>query len=285
MLDETPAAGPPATAWQPLTPQGVARFAHAQFKRLVVVQLVVAVGLALVCAWFATSRWFPVITQAIRKCPPGSAIRGGRLVWTGDSPALLAEGPFLAVILDREHTRTLGQTADFQMELGERGLRLNSLLGYTPVAYGPATAFTLEREILEPWWGAWKPMFLLALMALVVGFLFASWIGLALVYAGPVRLLAFFADRVVTFGGCWQLASAAALPGAMLMGASLVLYGWQRINLSGLIFAWLVHLVVGWLYTGGAIWCLPRGQRAKVDDNPFRSPAPPPPDAPDKQNS
>jgi hypothetical protein len=74
----------------------------------------------------------------------------------------------------------------------------------------------------------------------------------------PVRLIAFYADREMKIGAAWRLAGAAMMPGALLMSGAVVLYSLHRLNLVGLLFAWLLHLVLGWIYVGIAPARLPR---------------------------
>jgi hypothetical protein len=81
---------------------------------------------------------------------------------------------------------------------------------------------------------------------------------LATVYSLPLRLLTFYSDRQVTWPGCWRIAAAALLPGALLMAGAIVLYGFNRLSFIGLLFAWLLHLVIGWIYLSIAPARLPR---------------------------
>ncbi|HVY69068.1 MAG TPA: hypothetical protein VHH73_04030, partial [Verrucomicrobiae bacterium] len=261
-------------AWQPLTFGGVARFASTPSRRLALVQLVVALVVAGSVIWLAATCWCPVIQEAILHSPPGSEIREGVLSWKGDAPQTLAENHFLAVAVDPGQTGLLGQASDLQIAFGERNLRLRSLFGYLPVVYSPAGLFSLERDTLGPWWGAWQPALLVLLGVSVILVLLVSWAILAALYAAPLKLIAFFADRKVTWEGCLLLAAAALLPAALLMAVAIVLYGCQRINLSGLIFAWGIHIVVGVLYALVAVWFLPRLGRARpATANPFQDPA------------
>src|SRR5438046_8115320 len=94
---ETPASSPP---WQPITFGGVAAFSRASFGRLFLVQFIVALLVAASVLCFLISAWFPVIHEAIARLPEKGAIRRGQLDWAGPSPAWLAEGPCLAIIVD-----------------------------------------------------------------------------------------------------------------------------------------------------------------------------------------
>lgn len=80
----------PTFAWQPLTPSGVAAFADARLRRLLLVQFVVAVLVAGTVAWFLHDVWFPKLREGIRQLPAQGEIRRGKLAWRGDSPVQLA---------------------------------------------------------------------------------------------------------------------------------------------------------------------------------------------------
>src|SRR5205809_700644 len=93
-----------APAWQPLTPRGVAAFARAPWWRLLLVQFLFAITVGAAAMWFLHTGWYPTIREAIRHLPDQSEIRAGRLAWTNASPQLLAEGHFLALSVDLNHT-------------------------------------------------------------------------------------------------------------------------------------------------------------------------------------
>src|SRR5436190_1872427 len=116
----------------------------------------------------------------------------------------------------------------------------------------------LEWNSPSPVWLSERPFLLVGAVAGVVIGLLAGWLGLAALYSLPLRLIAFYSDRKATWGACWRVAGAAQLPGALLMGCATFLYGFNRINLVGLLFAWLLHLVIGWIYIGMAPARLPR---------------------------
>jgi hypothetical protein len=93
-------AGKPPVAWQPLTLQGVASFARASLGRLLLAQFIVALLAAGTVVWFLNKAWFPKISEAIRQLPLQGELRSGRLDWQGATPSRLAEGRFLALIVD-----------------------------------------------------------------------------------------------------------------------------------------------------------------------------------------
>ena len=216
------------SAWQPFTPQGVAAFAHARLRRLLILQAIVALFVAATIAWQLDTGWFPVIQTAIEQLPDTGEIQHQKLDWAGQSPVTLAEDRFLALTVDlRTHTGELRSMAQLEIEFGRDDFFVCSQLGYgyAVVSYPPDWVIAFNRTELRPLWGAWKP-FLLAGSFVAAGLaLLVVWWLLALVYRLPVRLAAFYGNRDVTMGGSWKLAGAALMPGAVLMLAALLLYG------------------------------------------------------------
>ncbi len=236
------------TAWEPLTPRGVAAFAHARLGRLLVVQFIVAVLAAIAVDCFLDLGCFPTITAAIKQLPDQGDIRTSQLKWHGESPALLAEGGFLAFDVDLEHTGQIHSPAQVQIEFGRETVRVFSLLGYREWNYPPGWIVAFNRTDLEPLWDAWKPDILaIATGAIIVG-LMLSWAVLATVYFFPVWLVCFFADRDLNFRQCWRLAGAALMPGALLLAAAIAFYGLGALDLIQMSFAFGAHLVLGWIY-------------------------------------
>jgi hypothetical protein len=78
--------------------------------------------------------------------------------------------------------------------------------------------------------------------------LLVIWLGLATVYAVFVRSIAYFGDRSLRLGQCWNLAAAALMPGALLMVIAIVLYGLHGVDLIGLSVLSVLHLATGWVY-------------------------------------
>ena len=82
----------PPTAWEPLTPLGVAAFARAPLRRLLLVQFIVALLVGGTVVWLLRDAYFPTISAAIAQLPAEGEIRSGQMDWRGESPQLLAEG-------------------------------------------------------------------------------------------------------------------------------------------------------------------------------------------------
>ena len=258
---------------------GVAAFAPAPGRRLSWVQLLCAILTAFSVLWCLRLTWDPVVRAALTELPERAEIRGGRLEWGGPTPARLGANAALCLSVDVTEAEPADQTADVQLELGRDALKFHSLLGYVAVPYPRGWVIALARADAQPWWGAWRPAFFAGVAAAVVAGLFVSWWLLAALYAVPVRLVAFYLDRQVTLGGCRRLAGAALLPGALVMSGAFLLYGLQQLNFIGLLLAWPLHLVIGWIYTAGATFRLPRLTTQLVNPaNPFVSrPAAPAP--------
>lgn len=238
----------PAFAWEPITPRGVAAFARASFGRLLVVQGLCALVVALSVVWLLFDGIYPTINAAIQNLPETSSIHGGQLDWRADSPVILAEGGILAISVDLDHSGALHSPADFQLEFGRDSLCIYSLLGEGEVFYPRGYTYFVNRPQAEPVWGAWAPN-ILALAAIGTFFgLLLTWAVLASIYAQLVWLICFFANRDLRFWSCWRLAGAALMPGSLLMALAFVLYDLRAFDFVQLCFAFGMHLIIGWVY-------------------------------------
>ena len=260
-------------AWQPLTPSGIAAFAGASIGRLLLVQLLVALLAAAAVVWFLYTAWFPLVTTAIRQLPDRGQITAGSLNWSGPSPAALAQGRFLGFTVDLQHEGTSRSPSHFFVEFGRNDFRIFSLLGYLQCPYPQAHTIPFNRDHLQPWWGAWSPMFLALATALVLATLLPLWAALATLYSLPAWLLAFFADRTLTWRGSWLLAGASLIPGALFLTGAILLYGLGALDLVKLALAAAAHLLLGWAYILAAVFRLPLHPAATtVVANPFSRP-------------
>ena len=261
----------PREAWQPFTPRGVAGFAHATFTRLVLVQIAIALVVAVASVWFISSQWFPVITHAISGMPPSGVIRKGVATNSIPVPSRLAENRSLAVVLDLTGRGELGRVADLEVTLKSNAVDLCGVLGCATVNYPRGYIISFNRAELEPWWGAWHwPMAALFGVA-VIAKLLASWWMIALFLAPLVKMVAFYCDRHVTLAGSFRVAAAALLPGAFVMAGGIVLHGLGAINLVQLALLYLLHILCGGVFAATAPLFLPR-LRYKAR-NPFASPS------------
>lgn len=266
------------TAWQPLTFDGVAAFAGATFKRLLAVQLFFALLAAATVVWFLDNAWFPPIREAFLQMPGRGEIQSGKLNWTDETPRLLSENRFLAIISDLNHKGGIRVPAHIQVELGRADVRFISLFGQLEAPY-PDRGWTLafNRNELLAWWGAWRPPILWMSFGGVVGGLMLVWAGLATMGFLPVWMVGFFGNRRLGLGGSWRLAGAALMPGALLMTVAVLCYGFGLLDLVQLLAAGLAHFLAGPVYC--AVSPLYEPKLAGVNaapPNPFRT-APPPP--------
>jgi hypothetical protein len=260
----------PQIAWQPLTARGVASFACASLGRLLLVQLIVALLAAGTVVWFLNECWFPTIAEAIRGLPAQGEIRAGKLDWTAPSPARLAEGRFLAIAVDLDHTGEARSPAHLHVEFGRTNFKVYSLLGNVRSTYPRSGVLAFSRTELWPWWGAWAPAILAIAAGSVVAGLMVIWAALATLYCLPVWLIGFIADRDCSLGRSWRLAGAALMPGALLMCAAICMYGWGSLDLLSLAVTAGVHLLVGWAYLSVSPLRMPRRPMAVVaKSNPF----------------
>jgi hypothetical protein len=234
--------------WEPVTPRGVASFARVSYERLLVVQSILALVTALIVVWVLANGFFPTVDAAIRQLPDTGGIIHGELAVPDASPQLLAEGHFLAFIIDAKHTGRIRSPAQFQFEFGGDSLLIFSLFGEAEIDYPADQSFYFNHTDLQPKWGAWAPDILgLAGIAVFLGLLL-SWALLATLYFLPVWLIAFFANRDLGLLASWRLAGAALMPGALLMSLSIWLYGVGVFDLVKLCFAFGMHFLIGWVY-------------------------------------
>jgi len=158
--------------------------------------------------------------------------------------------------------------ADVRVEFHRTNYAVCGFAGCVRRAYPTSATMQFSRAELESWWGAWQPMLYGLVGLAVVAGLFASWLLLASLYFPVAWVIAYFKDRRLTARGAWKLASAALLPGALLVCVGIVLYGLGIADLLRLLVLWLAHFVVGWVYLAMAPFRLPR-VTADPKANPF----------------
>ena len=235
-------------AWQPLTPRGVAAFAHGSWRRLLMVQSVFAVLASATAVWSVSHAWLPVCEQAIRHMPPQGEIRFGKLDWHGEPAERLADSPWLAFSVDLTHSGQTRSPAHIQVEFGQSDVRMFSLFGFLQEGYSPGWRLAFNRVELEPWWGAWVPQLLAGTAAAVLAGLFLVWAILATLYSLPAWLIGFFANRQLSWSGSWRLSGAALMPGALLVTTAAFLYSLGFLDLIQFTAAVGIHFVIGWVY-------------------------------------
>ncbi len=264
------AGEPKPTAWQPLTPRGVAAFAHAPLRRLLLAQFLFALLAAIALVWFMRSAWFPTVRQAIITLPAQGEMKSGKLIWPGDSPQLLAEGHFLAFDVDTNHSGGLFLPAQMQVEFGRDDIFFYSLAGYREWPYPKEWNFGFNRAALQPWWGAWEPPIQWLAFAGMLFWCLANWWLLATIYFLPVWLSGFFANRDLNFRQSWKLAGAALMPGALVMILAIVFYGFGALDVVQFAAVVVAHFIVGWVYLVWGVWVTPKmAAKSVAAKNPF----------------
>jgi len=263
-------AEPKPAAWQPFTPRGVAAFARASLGRLLLVQFIFALIAAVTLVWFLRTAWFPTVRAAIAQLPAQGEMKSGKLNWSADSPELLAEGHFLAFVVDTNHSGTLRSPAQIQIEFGRDDVFVYSLAGYHEWPYPGDWNFGFNRVELQPWWGAWSPPILWVAFAGMLAWCMASWTLLATIYFLPVWLGAFFKNRDLNLRQSWKLAGAALMPGAVVMILALLAYGFGVLDVVQLTVAAGMHLVMSWIYLIWSVGVAPKLPSVAVaSENPF----------------
>lgn len=253
-------------AWQPLTFGGVARFAHATFARLLLVELCIALVVAGTVIWFASTRYSPVVHEALRQIPEEALLTNGNL--SGLESGLLAENKFLSLAVDLEGASESG-TADVEVRFCGDGFDVYSLLGYTSFYYPPGDV-VIGRSVIEPWWGAWEPAILAGLGVTTLISLVLGWPLLGLIYSPLPKLLAYFADRDLSWQGARRLCCAAQLPAALFASLIIVLYGVQALDLIRFVFFYAVHFLVALAYISVSAFLVQRSPaHQSLKSNPF----------------
>jgi hypothetical protein len=235
-------------AWEPLTPHGVAAFAGATFRRLFLVQLIVALLAAGAVVWFLESAWLPMVRAAIHQLPPEGEIRDEQLDWRGEPAVKLAGNHFLGICVDLNHSGQLGREAQLQIEFGRKNARIFSMLGYEVIDYPPGWRMAFNRAELDPWWGAREPWLVAGAAAFTVVALLLTWTILATLYCVPVKLITFFENRDLRWAQSWRLAGAALMPGALFLTFGIVAYSLGVVDLIQFGSLVVLHMVIGWIY-------------------------------------
>jgi len=258
-----------STAWLPFTPGGVALFANASLRRLIIFQSIAALLSAGAVVWALNVCWYPTISAAIDQLPTQGSIQSGHLGWSGQSPQMLAESRFLAIVVDLTHSGQARSPAHLQLELGQTDWIACSVLGSLQIPYPPAYSISFNLQELKPWWGAWAPIISALVGLSVVLGLMLSWAVLATIYCLPVWLLALYSDRRLTLLGSWRLAGASLIPGALIMTLAISLYVLAQMDSLRFIAAFALHFVVGWVYLILGTFASPKLNASNRRSNPF----------------
>jgi len=236
------------SAWEPLTPRGVAAFAGASLRRLLLVQLIVAILFAGLFVRFLIRAWVPVIRTAVDHLPAQGRLRDQQLFWPADSSVQLARNRFLGLAVDLNHSGFLVREAHLQLEFGRKNLRIMSAFGYQVINYPPEWDFPFNRTDLVPWWGTWNYAILTVFALATPVCLMLVWFAIATIYCLPVFFISIFEKRKLGVLQCWRVAAAALLPGTIFLTLGLLFYTHGWINFVHLVVIFALHLIIGWIY-------------------------------------
>jgi len=176
--------------------------------------------------------------------------------------------------VDLNHSRQLGHEAHVQFEFGRKDFRIISPLGYYRVVeYRPDWHAALGRAEVEPWWGAWEPLFLAGAAAVTILSLMLIWTVLATFYWLPLWVISFLEDRELNLRQSWRLAGAVLMPGALFFTFAIFCYGLRWIDLMMLGSLAGLHLLIGWVYLFISPLFLPKVSAVTAaKPNPFQAP-------------
>ena len=198
--------------------------------------------------------------------PDEAAIENGR--WIKLTERVSAANRFLTIIADPASDAAADTTSDFRIEL--RNLRWSLCWVAGCLGNDYRRTWVLGRSTSEPWWGAWHPVVVGGLAMTTVCSLFLGWLVVATLNCPMARVIAYYADRDVTWGGSWRLCAAALLPGALLMNLGFFLYGLGAIDLIHFLGLFVAHIAAGLIYTLLAPFFLPPLRaETTVKKNPF----------------
>jgi hypothetical protein len=258
--------------WLPLIPQAIAAFSQpGTLGRLLLVQIVVGLIVGATVAMFLYWECYPTLGVAIERLPEEGEIRSTQLDWRGESPGMIAEGRFLALTVDLDHSGGLRSPAYVQVEFGKTDLRMRSLFGVMDLNYPKGWVIAVNRAQLKPLWGAWEaPILALAVFASAL-WLLLSWWGLGAIHAPIAWIAGVFTNHEQNVFRMWKLSAAALMPGALLMAAGILAFNFGLMDLVGLLFTFCIHFVVGWVYLFLSLMFVPKpGGASEKKKNPFQ---------------
>lgn len=254
--------------WQPFTGRGVAAFRVASFRRLLGFHLLTALLSGLIVVGVVRRIWLPVVNQGLTQLPDAAFVSGGTLRWPGREATRLAENVWLDWIVTPEGRSDLGQTADLQLEVRARDLRIHGPAGHLRLPYPIELEIPLSRIEATARWGAWSWVIQGGLgLSTALGLILLWWL-LATLYTLPALLLAVMLGRHARLTGIWRIAAAALIPGALFADWALLAYGLGAVRLPGFFFLFALHVLIG---GGSLLWGLLSCPRAgsPQPDNPF----------------
>lgn len=259
------------SAWQPLTPSGVARFATTSFDRLWYFQVGVALLSAGIAVWFLQTVFFSTLRDSIQSLPDEGNLVLGELQIPIRSIVPMAENPWLAFSLDLDQSIVSSPRRDLELRWSRTALQLCTQFGQRQIPY-PLWNAPFNRVELTAGWDAWRP-FVWALVALATfAGLMVTWVCLSTFYCAVPKIFAYFADRQLTFGGAWKMCAAGLLSGALLADAGMILFALGWIDLNRFLAVFTLHFLVPCVYIALSVLHLDlTSVRVEQKRNPFES--------------
>jgi hypothetical protein len=273
---QPPEKKPDAMAGQPITFGGVAAFARVSWRRLFIIQTVVAGGAVAAVLILVFNALLPAIESAIQNLPENGYVLRGELAWPDLEAKQLNESRWLTVIVAPANKHSFGHSADFRVELHAQEARLYSMLGYMQMEYSDDFSLLLSHADAAPWWGARRPFFIAGVIVGTFIGLWLTWMLLALLYAPVAKFMAFWGDRDLAWPQAYRICAAALLTPAVVYSAAIALYGLGWLPLEGLLGACALHILMGWIYVVGASFRPAKRPElvALAKENPFDQPTP-----------
>ena len=252
-------ARPPAPrrargAWHPFTGGGIAAFADATARRVLLFMVVFAAATAGSFAWVLWTGWWPVFDQAAAAFPGDPAVlSAGRLAWPDAVPRILADSPQFGIAHRPEDAEPAGRTADLQLELTRTHLRLAGIAGFVDLPWPQELSLSLDRRGAVAGWGAWRWPLLAGLFGIAAVLLLALWTLLATLHAVPAWLAGLIFRRSLSLSEAWKLCAAGTLIGGSVLGAALFGYSVRLFPWPILAAAAAAQLVPVWIWTAWAV--------------------------------
>jgi hypothetical protein len=189
---------------------------------------------------------------------------------------LLGQSPHLQIVVNATGEARFGDESDLRVELRADDCLVCGWLGCWSWAYPTGWIIAVNRPEVLPAWGAWRPFVFWGVFVGSTVWVLLSWVALSTLGAAPLRLLGFYLDRELSLSAVWRLLLVAWVPGGVLFGLALFLYGVGQLHPAALAVIGLTHVLVGVVYAVGALFRCPHvAVAAAPRGNPFQSPPPP----------
>jgi len=238
-------------AWQPFTGGGIASFASASASRILLFQIFAAAAIGGLFVWALRTAWVPVIEQGLTRLPESALLQSGQLAWPGTQPIRISENEHLDWIVTpaaASPLEPLGQSADLQIELRPRSLRIRGTLGHVEIPYPAAWRFDFGRIPATASWNAWRSYLGMGVGIVVALGLLLSWWTLATAYAVPGWIFARLVRRHPSLPGVWRMAAAALWMGALVASGGIAAYAYGLVRIPGLIATQAIHIPIPWIW-------------------------------------